>query len=89
MVRAGVVAHPEQWPESGNCEIQPPPKRYRVINVQALMDLVDFEELDQHQLARANWADAALERGLPGRDSRWTESLAVGSEHFVEAIEQA
>ncbi len=89
MVRAGVVAHPEQWPESGYWEVQNPPKRYRVINVQALMELVGFEKLEQHQLARANWVDAALERGLPGRDSRWTESLAVGSEHFVEGIKQA
>ena len=53
------------------------------------MELVGFEKLEQHQHARPSWVNAALERGLPGRDSRWTEGLAVGSEHFVEGIKQA
>lgn len=89
MVRAGVVTHPAQWAESGYWEVQNPPNRYRVIDVQALIELVGLRELEQHQLARANWVDAALDRGLEGRDSAWTESLAVGSEHFVEGIKQA
>ena len=44
--------------------------------------------LEQHQLAHSNWIDAALKRGLQKRDSAWTESLAVGSEHLVEGIKQ-
>ena len=53
------------------------------------MELVGFEKLEQHQLARANWVNAALEHGVQGRDRGWTENLAVGSEHFVKGIKQA
>ncbi len=89
MARAGVVAHPGQWAESGYQEVQKPPKRYRIIDVLALLELLGFEELEQHQRARANWVDAALEGGVAGRDSGWTESLAVGSEHVVAGLKQA
>ncbi len=37
-----------------------PPHRYRIIDVQALMELLGFENFEQHQHARANWVDAAL-----------------------------
>ena len=53
------------------------------------MELMCFEKLEQHQHARAKRVGAALERGLQGRDRGWTESLAVGSDHFVEGIKQA
>ncbi len=86
MVRAGVVTHPEQWAESGYREAQIPPKRYRVINVQALMQLQGFKELAQYQRACATWVDAALVGRPEGPDGVWTESLAMGSEHFVEGI---
>ncbi len=52
------------------------------------MELVGCTQFKQHQHARAEWVDAELERGPQGRDSSWTESLAVGSEHFVEHIKQ-
>ena len=89
MVRAGVVAHPGQWAESGYQEVQKPPKRYRIIDLLALLELLGFEDLEPHQRARANWVDAALEPGVEGRDGIWTEGLAVGSEKFVEGIKQA
>ena len=62
--------------------------RYRVIDVQALLELVGSRDIEEHQLARANGVDAALERGLTGRDGAWSESLAVGSERFVEAVKR-
>ena len=64
MVRAGVVAHPAQWAESGYREVQNPPKRYRIVDVQALMELLGFTQFEQHQHTRAKWVEAALERGL-------------------------
>jgi REP element-mobilizing transposase RayT len=38
MVRAGVVNHPERWKESGFKEIQKPPKRYAIVDLQSLRD---------------------------------------------------
>ncbi len=88
MVRAGVVAHPKQWAESGYRKVHYPPKRYRIIDVPGLMELMSLAELEQLQQARAQWVDGALERGLQGRDGSWTESLAVGSEQFVAGIKR-
>ena len=36
MVRAGVVSHPGEWAHSGYREIQEPPKRYAVIDLEGL-----------------------------------------------------
>ena len=38
MVRAGVVAHSEEWPECGYVEIQHPKARYGIIDYECLMD---------------------------------------------------
>ncbi len=52
------------------------------------MDLVGFTQLKQHQHARDQWVGAELEHGIQGRDSGWTESLAVGSDHFVQSVKR-
>ncbi len=38
MVRAGVVTHPKDWLQGGYIEIQNPPSRYSIINLQALRE---------------------------------------------------
>ena len=42
MVRAGVVAHPADWANSGYREIQNPPKRYGIIDLRQLSALCGF-----------------------------------------------
>ena len=42
MVRAGVVSHPVEWAHSGYREIQEPPKRYAVIDLEGLAALCVF-----------------------------------------------
>ena len=32
MVRAGIVSHPCEWPNSGYCELQTPPQRYNIVD---------------------------------------------------------
>lgn len=68
MVRAGVVEHPEQWRQSGYSEIQNPRKRYGLINHDYLMKLLDIDE--------------ALKQSA-SRNSRWTQSIAVGDKDFI------
>ena len=88
MVRAGVVNHPEEWAFCGYNEIQHPPKRYALIDtakVVALLQMSDFEEL---QKSRKHWIEEALEAENNGRESKWTESVAVGSKGFVEATKE-
>lgn len=86
MVRAGVVNHPERWKESGFKEIQKPPKRYAIIDLQSLSELSGFADLRDFQRAHRQWVDQALGNGCAPRDYRWSEAIAVGSLAFVERV---
>jgi len=86
MVRAGVVKRPAEWPHSGYLEIQQPPERYRVIDLAALSGLCGFDEITEFQTAHREWVEAACCRDTVARDNRWSESVAVGSESFVEQV---
>jgi len=81
-----VVNHPERWKESGFKEIQKPPKRYAIIDLQSLSELSGFADLRDFQRAHRQWVEQALENGLASRDDRWSESIAVGTLDFVERI---
>lgn len=85
MVRAGVVDQPGQWAVCGYREIQDPPKRFRVIDVAALLELLDMAEMTQLQRECAEWA---ADSGAPAlqREGRWSDSVAVGSHEFVEKV---
>lgn len=86
MVRAGVVAHPAQWEPGGYAEIQAPRQRYSIIDHRALMDLLGIRSQDSLRNAHGVWVEQALARGSLVRESKWTESVAVGSTGFVETI---
>jgi len=49
MVRAGVVAHPGQWKHGGYIEIQQPPQRYALIDLEQLASLCGFAAVDALQ----------------------------------------
>ena len=83
MVRAGVVKSPEEWPFCGYNEIQDPRERYRIIDYQKLMELLQVKDFrDVQDLSRA-WVTEAVASQNHFRESRWTESIAVGTERFV------
>ncbi len=86
MVRAGVVNHPVKWAHSGYHEIQEPPKRYAVIDLQGLVALCGFSEPADFQHAHRQWAEEALQGELAVRDARWSEAIAVGSLAFAEKV---
>jgi putative transposase len=89
MVRAGVVAHPAQWEFCGCKEIQSPRKRKGIIDFDRLMDLLGFANYNDFKEAHTKWVSSALETDKSGRQNKWTESIAVGSESFVEKIKEA
>jgi len=88
MVRAGVVKHPSEWPHSGYNEIQNPPKRYTVIDLEGLRELLDFRSREDLAAACRGWIEDAVNRGVHRREGKWTESIAVGSEPFVSATRE-
>jgi putative transposase len=86
MVRAGAVGHPAEWPESGFCELQRLPRRYRIIDTAMLCWLTGCETAEDLRRRMAGAAERALGEGPPRREGAWTESLAVGSEAFVRQV---
>ena len=86
MVRAGVVSHPSQWPHGGYTEIQSPRRKNIIIAYDKLRALAGFEDDASFVSAHRKWVHAALENVDAKRESRWTQSIAVGSGPFVERI---
>ena len=89
MVRAGVVEHPTKWPHGGYNEIQAPRRKNIIIAYERLRELAGFEDYQSFVSAHRKWVQAALEEIDAKRQSRWTESIAVGGRPFIERIKKA
>jgi len=88
MVRTGVVRHPSQWPESGYNEIQNPPKRKGIINIDQLLELLNIDHYQTFQQLHRQWIEEELQHDQLHRDPSWSESIAVGSEAFVKKTKE-
>lgn len=88
MVRAGAVEHPSKWVFSGYNEIQKPRERYALIDYEGLKRLLDFKSMYDLAESYRGWIEELLNEGNHSRDEKWTESVAVGSEGFVEATKE-
>ena len=89
MVRAGVVDHPSKWPHCGYNEIQSPRRKNVIIAYDSLRELAGFKDYQSSASAHRKWVQDALEKTDSKRDGRWTESIAVGSNYFIERIKTA
>jgi putative transposase len=89
MFRAGVVKHPAQWEFCGYYEIQKPKKRKGIIDFERLMDLLGFKKYDDLKEAHKQWVEMAVQTGDRDRESKWTQSIAVGSKAFIEKLKQS
>ena len=87
MVRAGVVKHPSEWLFSGYSELQSPRQRYTLIDCQCLMGLLNCGSRDELKDLYRSQVEYALSAGPLTRQSKWTDSLAVGSQPFVEEVQ--
>jgi len=88
MVRAGVVNHPNMWPFCGYHEIQDPPRRYGIIDLDCLVRLTGYTDLHQLQSAHNKWVESSLQVKETGKQSRWSDSIAVGSKSFIEEVKR-
>ncbi|MGM0517717.1 MAG: transposase [Pseudomonadota bacterium] len=88
MVRAGAVKHPADWLVSGYREAQSPPRRYRVIDIPALHEALGLPPNSEIASIRHEWVEQALKEDQLQRDTRWSESVAVGSQAFVEGVQK-
>ena len=85
MVRAGVVTHPAEWPFCGYNEIQNPRKRYALIDTPRLISLLQMKDLAELQESCKRRVEEDLASKNRSRESKWTESIAVGNKAFIEA----
>jgi hypothetical protein len=88
MVRAGVVGHPSEWAFCGYNEIQSPPQRYSIIDRKRLMELIGIGVGDELSETYKGWVDEILMSGETTRESRWTESVAVGNIKFIGKVRE-
>ena len=86
MVRAGVVKHPRQWIQSGYNEIQRPRQRYGIIDFKSLMALLQVENIVDLKEAHREWIEAVLKKSKVFRESKWTQSIAVGDKPFLKQV---
>jgi AraC-like DNA-binding protein len=89
MVRAGVVEHPARWEHAGYRQIQIPPERYSIIDLDTVSALCGFTDLSRFQEAHRKWVDETLANHLTPREDNWSQSIAVGNPTFVESVKAA
>ena len=87
MVRAGAVSHPMEWHECGYQEISGRKKRYRLIDIEKLCSLLGSSPENISRDYEQSLSLYLVTRDL-NRDKKWTESIAVGSESFVENFKE-
>lgn len=87
MVRCGVVGHPREWPWVGYHEIMGTRCRYRLLDLERLCWRVGAAGLEALRNNLKESLRQAIARDRIKRESCWTESLAVGSQGFLEKIQ--
>jgi putative transposase len=90
MVRAGVVTDPADWEWSGYREIQSGRLRYRRIDLETTARLLGLDaaaEVGPWQ-RRSVWESLERRTDLERR-CEWTESIAVGGESYLQAVQNA
>lgn len=86
MVRAGVVNHPNEWQECGFHEILNPKSQFRIIDHESLLQELNMSSLTELQKSYPRLLDEELSKERKLKSTMWTESIAVGSEGFVQEI---
>ncbi len=52
------------------------------------MDLLDIPSMDMLQRSHRGWVEESLRVERSARDSKWSESIAVGSKGFVATVKK-
>ena len=66
-----------------------PPARYRVIDLDSLVNLMGCKDLSDLQTNHKRWVQATLDASDTSRQAQWTESIATGSKSFVEEVKKS
>jgi len=72
-----------QWRVSGYNEIQSPPSRYRIIDLDTLFTLGGFADHETFASRHLEWVESSLSEQKTDCEPAWTESIAIGPKNFV------
>lgn len=86
MVRAGAAAHPSAWDVTGYHEFHEKRQRYRIIDLDTVLQYSDVGSLAEFRLLHLEWLDSQIATDQLKREPEWTESIAVGSPAFTEEV---
>ena len=86
MVRCHAVDHPSQWRWSGYGELMGLRNRNRLLDVDKLLWLLRVDRLEDFRANLKFCLAEKIAKDQLKREPKWTESLAVGSQEFVGAI---
>lgn len=86
MVRCGAVAHPREWEWSGYKELTGLKRRNCLLDMDKLFELLGIPGGGRFREHFDYVLDEAIAKDHSKRLEKWTESLAVGSQIFVEEI---
>lgn len=86
MVRAKVVSHPKEWPFCSYQEITNNRRRNRLLDKPILMSLLGINRPEELKENYEQWIEKNVSPDKLQRQSKWTESIAVGNREFVEQI---
>jgi REP-associated tyrosine transposase len=88
MTRAGVVEHPSEWLHAGYHELSGNKKRNRIINFNKLLKHIGMSTDKERFLKWYNLTIDSKAKSNMERQRYWTESLAVGSEEWIDKIKR-
>ena len=88
MVRTGVVRHPKEWADCGYHEIFEPRTRYKILDQGSLLACLKFDNQNYMRSVYAQMITEALNEDRLMRDDKWTTSIAVGEEVYVNAVKE-
>jgi len=87
MVRAGVVRNPGEWAWCGYQELMGLRRRYRSVALEELAEaLAPGRGVDVVAARYAEYVEDGLNGEGLGRQSIWTQSVAVGRESYVREV---
>jgi putative transposase len=88
MNRAGAVSHPSQWDECSYSDITAR-TRFRLVDLHKLALLLGYTDSDSLKRGYIKTINQMIEQDELSQDKRWSESIAVGSAHYVQNFAHA
>ncbi len=76
--------HPSQWRWCGYEELSGKRLRYCIIDSERLLETMEFNSTEEFQTVYENLIKMKIESDELKREACWTESLAVGSQKFIQ-----